>query len=206
MGVGGRRAGLGIGLAPVRRLVEMHDGSITAYSDGPGEDSEFLMRLPLRAPASAELTPLGKLLEETVEDTMNEDARVTPRRILVADDNADALESLAMLLQLGGHSVYTAGNGQQTLESAERYHPEVALLDIGMPEPDGYEVARRIRAQPWGQDMTLVALTGWGQDSDRRLSEEAGFDSHLVKPVDLEDLTEVLSRGRTGRALTEKAP
>ena len=117
----------------------------------------------------------------------------TQRRILVADDNNDALESLATLLQLSGHEVYTAANGAVALESAEQHRPEVALLDIGMPKLDGYEVARRIRAQPWGQRITLVALTGWGQDSDRSRSQEAGFDSHLVKPLDLDKLTELLA-------------
>ena len=116
------------------------------------------------------------------------------RRILIADDNNDALESLATLLQLSGHEVYTATNGGTALQSAERHQPEVALLDIGMPMLDGYEVAKRIRSQPWGQRITLVALTGWGQDSDRRRSREAGFDSHLVKPLDLETLTDLLAR------------
>jgi len=116
------------------------------------------------------------------------------RRILVADDNSDALESLATLLELGGHEVFSAANGALALESAERNLPEVALLDIGMPKLDGYEVARRIRAQPWGRRITLVALTGWGQESDRRRSGEAGFDSHLVKPLDLDKLTALLER------------
>jgi CheY-like chemotaxis protein len=116
------------------------------------------------------------------------------RRILVADDNSDALESLATLLELGGHEVFSASNGALALESAERHQPDVALLDIGMPKLDGYEVARRIRAQPWGRRITLVALTGWGQDSDRQRSGEAGFDSHLVKPLDLDKLTELLGR------------
>ena len=120
-------------------------------------------------------------------------AAPTQRRILVADDNSDALESLATLLQLSGHQVYTAANGAVALESAEHNRPEVALLDIGMPQLDGYEVARRIRSQPWGQGITLVALTGWGQDSDRRRSQEAGFDSHLVKPLDLDKLTDLLA-------------
>jgi CheY-like chemotaxis protein len=112
----------------------------------------------------------------------------------VADDNSDALESLATLLELGGHEVFSAANGALALESAERNLPEVALLDIGMPKLDGYEVARRIRAQPWGRRITLVALTGWGQESDRRRSGEAGFDSHMVKPLDLDKLTELLER------------
>ena len=120
-------------------------------------------------------------------------ATTTPRRILVADDNPDALESLAALLRLGGHVVFAAANGALAFESAAQHRPEIALLDIGMPVLDGYEVARRIRAQPWGKQITLVALTGWGQDTDRRRSHDAGFDSHLVKPLDLDKLTQLLT-------------
>jgi CheY-like chemotaxis protein len=124
----------------------------------------------------------------------NDDRRTAPRRILVADDNSDTLESLAMLLTLEGHTVYTASDGRQTLQRAEEHRPDIALLDIGMPGIDGYEVARGIRAQPWGRGMTLVALTGWGQESDRSRSRDAGFDSHLVKPVDLDVLIAMLAR------------
>jgi two-component system CheB/CheR fusion protein len=116
------------------------------------------------------------------------------RRILIADDNVDALDSLAMLLELNGHEVFTALNGALAVDSAELHRPEIALLDIGMPKLDGYEVARRIRAMPWGSHVTLVALTGWGQDSDRRRSNESGFDLHLVKPLDLDRLAELLDR------------
>jgi CheY-like chemotaxis protein len=179
-------SGLGIGLALVRRLLQMHGGTIAAYSEGAGLGSEFVIRLPL-------------LLEATQSgdgwaSTATEDAPPVRRRILVADDNADALQTLATVLELGGHEVFSATNGSLALESAERHLPEVALLDIGMPLLDGYEVARRIRAQAWGKRITLVALTGWGQDSDRRRSQEAGFDSHLVKPLDLAKLTQLLSR------------
>jgi signal transduction histidine kinase len=187
------QSGLGIGLALVQRLVEMHGGSVTAHSEGPARGSEFAIRLPLFIRERVEPKPLHKL--NALEHSMtNADGTArTQRRILVADDNNDALESLATLLQLSGHEVYTAANGAVALESAEQHRPEVALLDIGMPKLDGYEVARRIRAQPWGQRITLVALTGWGQDSDRRRSQEAGFDSHLVKPLDLDKLTELLA-------------
>jgi signal transduction histidine kinase len=192
--LGRSQSGLGIGLALVQRLVEMHGGSVTAHSDGLGQGSEFVIRLPLfLREADGTGQPL-KTLSALEQSMMN--AESTPRnqrRILVADDNNDALESLATLLQLSGHEVYTAVNGASALESAEQHRPEVALLDIGMPKLDGYEVARRIRAQPWGQQITLVALTGWGQDSDRRRSQEAGFDSHLVKPLDLDKLTELLA-------------
>ena len=189
------QGGLGIGLALVQRLVEMHGGSVTAQSDGPGCGSEFVIRLPLllgdRLTTDAEQLNTLSALEPSMMNA--EGTTQTQRRILVADDNNDALESLATLLQLSGHEVYTAANGAVALETAEQHRPEVALLDIGMPKLDGYEVARRIRAQPWGARITLVALTGWGQDSDRRRSQEAGFDSHLVKPLDLDKLTDLLA-------------
>jgi signal transduction histidine kinase len=181
------QGGLGIGLALVRRLVEMHGGSVSAHSAGGGAGSEFVIRLPLHL-APAESAPSATNGAAPCEPA------ALPRRILVADDNADALETLATLLELGGHEVYSAANGTAALECAARHQPEVALLDIGMPLLDGYEVARRIRAEEWGRTMTLVALTGWGQESDRRRSREAGFDSHLVKPLDLETLTALLDR------------
>jgi len=186
---GRTQGGLGIGLALVRKLLEMHGGAVSAFSEGNGQGSEFLITLPVipdevnaangRAAGASESEP-GEFLPQV------------RRRILVADDNSDALESLATLLELSGHEVFSAANGALALESAERHLPEVALLDIGMPKLDGYEVARRIRAQPWGRRITLVALTGWGQESDRRRSGEAGFDSHLVKPLDLDKLTALL--------------
>ena len=195
------QSGLGIGLALVQRLVEMHGGSVSAVSEGLGKGSEFLIRLPLFIRERVESgQPLQQLSALEQSMTNAEGPTRTQRRILVADDNNDALESLATLLQLSGHEVYTAANGAVALESAEQHRPEVALLDIGMPKLDGYEVARRIRAQPWGQRITLVALTGWGQDSDRRRSQEAGFDSHLVKPLDLDKLTELLAALPVGGA------
>ncbi|MGH8295852.1 MAG: response regulator [Steroidobacteraceae bacterium] len=211
---GRTQGGLGIGLALVQRLVQMHGGEVRASSEGPGKGAEFLIRLPLfqeeAEPATAPRTvsgaeapqtaraaaapPSGTEVASVVAPLVAASAQAMVRRILIADDNNDALESLATLLQLNGHEVYTATNGGTALQSAERHLPEVALLDIGMPMLDGYEVAKRIRAQPWGQRITLVALTGWGQDSDRRRSREAGFDSHLVKPLDLETLTDLLAR------------
>ncbi|MBV8782782.1 MAG: response regulator [Gammaproteobacteria bacterium] len=185
------QSGLGIGLALVQRLAEMHGGSVHAHSEGEGRGSEFVIRLPLmaeepqtegRPPITAARGPVS----------------LVSRRILVADDNADAMESLATLLELEGHQVVRAANGPLALAAAEQHLPEVVLLDIGMPLLDGYEVARRIREQPWGAQMLLVALTGWGQDSDRRRSRDAGFDCHLVKPLNLEELTPLLA-GLPGR-------
>jgi signal transduction histidine kinase len=185
------QSGLGIGLALVRKLLEMHGGSVTAFSEGDGQGSEFLITLPVITNETN--APNGRAAVALDSEAGAEAVQVR-RRILVADDNSDALESLATLLEISGHEVFSAANGALALESAERHLPEVALLDIGMPKLDGYEVARRIRAQPWGRRITLVALTGWGQESDRRRSGEAGFDSHLVKPLDLDKLTALLER------------
>jgi signal transduction histidine kinase len=194
------QSGLGIGLALVRRLIEMHGGSVSAHSDGSGRGSEFAMRLPLLT----ELPNVAALAPAPQNDCVQ--SRTVQRRILIADDNADALESLARVLQLNGHEVFSACNGSVALQSAERHLPEVALLDVGMPLMDGYEVARRIRAEPWGKGVLLVAVTGWGQESDRRRSREAGFDSHLVKPLDLDELTRLLARLPSGRHDAWRSP
>src|SRR5262249_641215 len=171
----------------VRGRGETQGGSFTAHGAGAGTGSEFVTRLPLLT--DAELRP-----EDQAETPGDGDEPPVARRILLADDNADALESLATVLRLRGHEVYSAPNGAIALETAVRHMPEVALLDIGMPLLDGYEVARRIRAEEWGKAITLVALTGWGQESDRRRSQEAGFDTHLVKPLDLGKLTALLAQ------------
>ena len=181
------QGGLGIGLALVRQLVQMHGGSVTAYSDGPDQGSEFLIRLPLRLRQTREIMSSG-----TTTKSMN--GSKSGHRILLADDNRDALDSLATLLQCDGHEVHTAGDGAEALAVAAECRPDVVLLDIGMPKLDGYEVARRIRAEPWGKATVLIALTGWGQDEDRRRSREVGFDSHLVKPLDPEALSNMLAR------------
>jgi signal transduction histidine kinase len=182
----GPQSGLGIGLALVRRLVEMHGGSVWASSPGPGRGSEFVISLPLAV--QGEKVSAGK----PVSAHEKAHASLGPLRVLIADDNADALESLALLLSLDGHEVYRARDGEAALECAARVHPEVVLLDIGMPRLDGYEVARRLRQHRVNQNTLLVALTGWGQESDRQRAQAAGFDAHLTKPVDYERLTELL--------------
>jgi PAS domain S-box-containing protein len=167
-----RQGGLGIGLTLVRQLVELHGGTIEARSAGVGHGSEFVVSLPVVAATAT-----------TAAASADDAPACTPRRILVADDNRDAVESLKLLLELSGHDVHTAFDGEAAITCAERLLPEVALLDIGMPKANGYEVARRIREHPWGKGIYLIALTGWGQDDDKRRAREAGFDAHLVKPV-----------------------
>ncbi|HYE85315.1 MAG TPA: ATP-binding protein [Vicinamibacterales bacterium] len=172
---GGRsRGGLGIGLSLVKRIVELHGGTVTAHSEGVGLGSEFVVRMPV-----AKRQPIS---DPAVAN--NQRSGVSRRRILVVDDNADAAESLAALLTIGGHETRMAYDGPEALQQAERFHPDVVFLDIGMPTLDGHETARIIRQQPWGKTMVLVALTGWGQSEDRRRSKDAGFNHHLVKPAD----------------------
>jgi signal transduction histidine kinase len=178
------RGGLGIGLTIVKRLVELHGGQISVQSERPGRGSEFIVRLPALVEATATAPVAAKSSE----------AATKPRRILVTDDNRDAATSLALLLRYGGHEVEMAYDGRQAIEKAEVWRPEVMLLDLGMPEMNGYDVCRAIRQTAWGKDIQIVALTGWGQDQDRRNTREAGFDSHLVKPVDLAVLRDVLAK------------
>jgi PAS domain S-box-containing protein len=174
VGSGRTKGGLGIGLSLVKRITEMHGGSVHALSDGPGQGSEFVVRLPA---AKAERAAPDQIPGGAA-------AAALRRRILVVDDNTDAAESLATLLKIDGHETRMAHDGLQAVEEAEAFKPDVVFLDIGMPSLDGHETARRIRQQPWGKDMVLVALTGWGQSDDRRRSKDAGFDHHLVKPAD----------------------
>ena len=178
--------GLGIGLALSRKLVQMHLGDVLVQSEGIGKGSEFIVRLPL---ASSE-TAASKFPEASPK-TNGQD--MPTREILIADDNPDALESLALLLECEGHTVLKAADGQQAYELACKARPQVAFLDIGMPIMTGYEAAARIRAESWGQQIMLVALSGWGQREDVQRSKAAGFDSHLVKPASFEALNEVLS-------------
>lgn len=176
--------GLGIGLSLVRRLLELHGGTVEAHSEGRGRGSRFVIRLPLYLERTQSTTAAPATSREIGPDR---------RRVLVVDDNPDALYSLAAVLSATGHDVHCAESGEQALEMAEQTRPEVMLLDIGMPRMDGYEVASRIRLESWGSGIILIAVTGWGQDSDRRRSAEVGFDGHLVKPVALEQLQQVLT-------------
>jgi signal transduction histidine kinase len=174
------QGGLGIGLTLVRSLVAMHGGSVEARSAGPGKGSEFVVTLPTVA------------VHELPSSDVPEVLMLPPRRILVVDDNRDAADTLAALLGRLGATVAVAYGGAEALERTSTFAPEVVLLDIGMPEVDGYEVARRIRAAG-ATDVLLVALTGWGQDQDVRQSHAAGFDHHLVKPPDIERLRAILA-------------
>jgi PAS domain S-box-containing protein len=181
-------AGLGIGLTLVSRLVELHGGRVEAHSDGPGTGSEFVVSLPTTdPPAARQKAPEG-------EQSMKR------YRMLVVDDNRDSAESLALLLKLTGHETHTALDGEAALLAAQQTKPDVVLLDIGMPKLNGYDACRKIRSEPWGREMILIAQTGWGQEDDRRRTEEAGFDGHVVKPVDPEDLMKMVARLSLARA------
>jgi CheY-like chemotaxis protein len=178
------QGGLGIGLTLVKQLVEMHDGTVEARSAGEGMGSEFVVRLPIETDESicqnqqpSDSIPSLKLVG----------------RILVVDDNRDSAESLAALLKLNGNTTRTAFDGLNALELGATFRPDVVLLDIGLPGLNGYDVARKIREQPWGSGIVLIALTGWGKEEDRRRSTEAGFNSHLVKPVEFFQLNTLLA-------------
>ncbi len=176
--------GLGVGLTLVKRLVELHGGSVSAYSAGPGTGSTFTIELELveRPAEEARALPAAGKAEGAA-----------PRaRILIADDNHDAAQSLALMLAMDGHDVRTAGDGLEALRVAEEFRPQLVVLDIGMPKLDGYETARRLRERPWAVGLRLFALTGWGQEEDRERARRAGFDQHLVKPVDPEALSQLL--------------
>ena len=178
--------GLGIGLALVKQLVQLHGGEIRAFSEGVGQGAQFLVRLPAaHAPAA-----------ETAAPGAQEVAR---RRVLVVDDNRDAAHSLLQLLKVSGSEAEVAYDGFEGLAKARAFQPEIILLDIGMPRMDGYETCRAIRMEPWGSRVTVVALTGWGQETDRRRSAEAGFDAHFVKPADWRDIARLLQSTPTQR-------
>jgi PAS domain S-box-containing protein len=177
------QGGLGIGLTIVKRLVDMHGGSVEARSAGLGKGSEFIVRLPVTPstlPAS-DATPRA------------EPTPAVGRRVLVVDDNLDSAESLATLLRVTGYDALIAHDGVGAIEAAERHRPDVVILDIGLPQMNGYEVCRRLRERPWGNDLVVIALTGWGQGDEPRKWQEAGFDAHLVKPAQYDDLAALLS-------------
>jgi PAS domain S-box-containing protein len=181
------QGGLGIGLSIVERLVKLHGGEIEARSNGPGQGSQFLVRLPLDS--SPAVDPGRPLTNQETEDPER-------TRILVVDDNREAAETLALILQMGGNVVETAHDGLEALSRGESFRPNVVLLDLGMPRMNGYETARQMREREWGLEATLVALTGWGQESDRQRTHEAGFALHLVKPVDAIELERAIARLR----------
>jgi len=178
------QGGLGIGLTLAKTLVEMTGGKIDVYSEGLGRGSEFVVRLPLETETTE------------IENTTNEAS--TPRqkahRVLVVDDNADGAESMSLLLQLEGHESFVAHDAYEAIETAEKHRPEAIILDIGLPGMSGYEACRAIREKPWGKDLVMVAVTGWGQEEDRSKSKEAGFNAHIVKPVDHDALLKLLSQ------------
>jgi PAS domain S-box-containing protein len=178
------RSGLGIGLTLAKNLVELHGGTMEVHSPGAGQGSEFVVRLPILVEAPQPTPP---------EAAVSELKTAPGRRILIVDDNEDSAESLTILLSLAGNETRTAYDGLEAIEAAETFKPDVILLDIGLPKLNGYEVARKIREQPWGQTIVLVALTGWGQEEDRRRTREAGFNHHLTKPVDPLALTKLLA-------------
>jgi len=185
------QGGLGIGLSLVRRLVELHGGRVSAFSGGRGQGSTFTVRLPLRVGTPHAAGPAAQGGDQ-------EQGAGGPLRVLVVDDNLDAAESLTALLEVLGHTTMSAHDGPQGLAAARAFVPDLVLLDIGLPGMSGHEVAREIRRNAALRKVVLIALTGWGSESDQRLSQEAGFDQHLIKPVSLEALEQALSAAAKG--------
>ena len=192
------QGGLGIGLTLVKQLLEMHGGRIEARSDGVGKGAEFVARLPI--------VNVAPRIQSTTDSARDRSASVQTCRILVADDNRDAAESMSTVLRLMGNEVRTVHDGEQAVEEAAAFRPDMVLLDIGMPRLNGYDAARRIRAERWGKSIMVVAMTGWGQDEDKRLASEAGFDRHFTKPVNPADLEQLIAGLRSGSPPASRAP
>ncbi|HZM62500.1 MAG TPA: response regulator [Vicinamibacterales bacterium] len=191
------QGGLGVGLALVRRLVEMHGGTVAAHSAGPGQGTDIIVRLPLWA------------MQAVRPDEPRHDSPVPaigPSRILVVDDHLDAVEALSMQLQVAGHDVRTANDGVEAMTIGETFQPQVVLLDLGMPRMDGYETARSMRRRPWGTRALIIAVTGWAQPYDRQKTSEAGFDAHLVKPVSEVELFQAIATGRPTKSENAESP
>src|SRR5262249_36931089 len=184
-----RAGGLGIGLTLARALVGLHGGSIAVHSGGPGQGGEFTVRLPRTADSDSERSEFAGPKPRAVEGRI---------KVLAVDDNHDGANTLRLLLELLGAEVRVEYDGPRALAAFGEFHPEVVLLDIGMPGMDGLEVARRLRQRPDSRDTMLIAFTGWGQEKDRRDSEAAGFDHHLIKPVDIDALQGFLAAAHGG--------
>jgi DNA-binding response OmpR family regulator len=161
----------------------MHGGTVDALSEGTGRGSEFIVRLPL---------VLEQVNATGDHDRGEEETSGSSLRILIVDDNRDAADSVGLMLQSTGNEICVAYDGEDAVRAADRFRPQVVLLDIGLPKLNGYEACRRIRKQPWGRNMVVIAVTGWGQDDDKRKAEDAGFDRHMVKPVDPHNLIKLL--------------
>ena len=177
--------GLGLGLSLVKALAELHGGTVEAYSEGLGRGSRFSVRLPV----AGDDEPVPAMLESPLAHA------AVPRRVLLCEDNRDVARSLARLVRVFGHEIRVAFDGREALQIAGEFRPDVVLMDIGLPDMNGYEVGREIRSQPWGSTLTLIALTGWGSDKDKLRALEAGFDRHLTKPVESHVLDAVLRQG-----------